>query len=403
MVLQTNDAIRVPGELSPPKRLLLGPGPSEVDPEVLRSLIMPPLGHLDPVMLEIMQQLEEMLRGVFKTQNKVTLALSGTGTAGMEAALANTVEPGDPVVVGVIGYFGDRLCQITERMGGVVMRVEAEWGKPLDVAAMREAITRVRPRVVCAVHAETSTGVCQGLTEIAQAAHEVDALFVVDAVTSLGGQPVRVDEWGIDVCYSGSQKCLGAPSGLSPFTINDRALERAQGRKKPVQSFYLDATLLHRYWDERQYHHTISAPLIYSLHTALRLLHTEGLESRWERHRRNHLAFRAGIEAMGLSFLPDEACSLWPLNAVLVPDGMDETGIRGDLLSKHGIEIGGGLGPLKGKLLRVGLMGYASQQGFVLQLLGALEQVLRARGYSVTTGAGVSGALEAYRGLGAGG
>lgn len=400
MVSQTNNSvsnpIRVPGEVSPPKRLLMGPGPSEVDPEVLRALIMPPLGHLDPALLEIMQQLEEMLRAVFRTRNRVTLALSGTGTSGMEAALANTVEPGDPVVVGVMGYFGERLCDIAGRMGGIVTRVGAEWGKPLDSGAMREAILRVRPRVVCAVHAETSTGVCQAVAEIAQAAHEVDALFVVDAVTSLGGQPVLVDEWDIDVCYSGSQKCLGAPSGLSPFTINDRALERAHRRRKPVQSFYLDATLLSRYWDDRQYHHTISAPLIYSLHTALRLLHTEGLENRWERHRRNHLAFRAGIEAMGLRFLPAEENSLWPLNAVLVPDGMDEVAIRGDLLSKHGIEIGGGLGPLKGKLLRVGLMGYASQQGFVLQLLAALEQVLQAKGHSVITGAGVSAALRAF-------
>lgn len=400
MALQTNSStsnpVKVPGEVSPPKRLLMGPGPSEVDPEVLRALIMPPLGHLDPALLEIMQQLEDMLRGVFRTWNRVTLALSGTGTSGMEAALANTVEPGDPVVVGVMGYFGERLCDIAGRMGGIVTRVDAEWGKPLDVGAMHEAILRVRPRVVCVVHAETSTGVCQDVAEIAKAAHEVDALFVVDAVTSLGGQPVLVDEWDIDVCYSGSQKCLGAPSGLSPFTINDRALERAQHRRKPVQSFYLDATLLSRYWDDRQYHHTISAPLIYSLHTALRLLHTEGLENRWERHRRNHLAFRAGVEALGLSFLPAEENSLWPLNAVLVPDGMDEAAIRGDLLSKHGIEIGGGLGPLKGKLLRAGLMGYASQQGFVLQLLAALEQVLQAKGHSVTTGAGVSAALRAF-------
>ncbi len=383
---------------APPKRLLMGPGPSEVDPEVLRSLIMPPLGHLDPALLRLMQELEEMLRGAFMTRNSLTLAISGTGTAGMEAALANSIEPGDTVAVAVIGYFGDRLCRIAERLGGSVIRVEGDWGKPLDPGRMCDVIRQEKPRVVCAVHAETSTGVCQDLVDMAKAAHYVDALMVVDAVTSLGGQPLLVDEWGIDVCYSGSQKCLGAPSGLSPFTMSERALDRVRRRRTPVQSFYLDATLLQGYWDERQYHHTISAPLIYALHTALRLLHEEGLEKRWERHRRNHLAFRAGIEAMGLRFLPDESWSLWPLNAVLVPDGLDEAAIRTRLLHRHGIEIGGGLGPLKGKLLRVGLMGYASQQGLVLQLLGALEETLRSQGYPVDMGAGVSGALAAYEG-----
>ncbi|MDQ3706038.1 MAG: alanine--glyoxylate aminotransferase family protein [Chloroflexota bacterium] len=387
------DRVTIPPHASPPKRLLMGPGPSEVDPEVLRSLLLPPLGHLDPALLQIMQELEDMLRAVFGTRNQVTLAISGTGTAGMEAALANTVEPGAHVVVGVMGYFGDRLCQIAARLGGVVTRVEGEWGKPLYVEQMWEAIQRVRPGVVCAVHAETSTGVRQDLADIASAAHEVDALFVVDAVTSLGGQPLLVDEWGIDVCYSGSQKCLGAPSGLAPFTINERALERAARRDRPVPTFYLDAALLHRYWDERQYHHTISAPLIYALHTALRLLHTEGLEHRWERHRRSHLAFRAGVEAMGLGFLPDEEWSLWPLNAILLPEGLDELELRSHLLNRHGIEVGGGLGPLKGKLLRVGLMGYGAQQGFVLHLLGALEETLRSFGLSMPAGAGVAAAL----------
>jgi alanine-glyoxylate transaminase / serine-glyoxylate transaminase / serine-pyruvate transaminase len=392
-MLEATGRTTIPSPANPPKRLLMGPGPSEVDPEVLRALLMPPLGHLDPALLQIMQELEDMLRGVFGTRNRVTLAISGTGTAGMEAALANTVEPGAHVVVGVIGYFGDRLCQIAERLGGVVTRVEGEWGKPLYAEQMWEAIQRVRPSVVCAVHAETSTGVRQDLTGIASAAREVDALLVVDAVTSLGGQPLLVDEWGIDVCYSGSQKCLGAPSGLSPFTINDRALERAARRTRPVPSFYLDAALLHRYWGERQYHHTISAPLIYSLHTALRLLHTEGLENRWERHRRSHLAFRAGVEAMGLGLLPDEEWSLWPLNAILLPEGLDELALRSHLLNRHGIEVGGGLGPLKGKLLRVGLMGYGAQEGFVLHLLAALEETLRSFGLSISPGSGVAAAL----------
>jgi alanine-glyoxylate transaminase/serine-glyoxylate transaminase/serine-pyruvate transaminase len=261
---------------------------------------------------------------------------------------------------------------------------------------MCSEIRRLRPRVVCAVHAETSTGVCQPLEEIAKEAREVDALLIVDAVTSLGGQPLEVDAWGIDVCYSGSQKCLGAPSGLSPITFNDRALERIAHRKTPVQSFYLDATLLAKYWEDKAYHHTISAPLIYALHTSLRLLHAEGLEERWRRHQRNHRAFRAGIEAIGLEFLPDEQSSLWPLNAVRVPDNLDEMAIRGALLKDYGIEIGGGLGPLKGRLLRVGLMGYASRQEFVLQLLAALEMILSSMGHRVDAGAGVQAAMQTY-------
>ncbi|HET6262001.1 MAG TPA: aminotransferase class V-fold PLP-dependent enzyme, partial [Chloroflexia bacterium] len=243
MVVENRSASAA-GPTRPPKRLLLGPGPSEVDPEVLASLALPPLGHLDPALLAMMGELQEMLRGVFQTKNRLTLALSGTGTSGMEAALANSIEAGDGVVVGVAGYFGDRMCQIVQRLGGRLTRVDAEWGTALDPQQMREAIKQVRPRVVCAVHAETSTGVCQDLAEIIRAAHEVDALMVVDAVTSLGGQPLRVDEWGIDVCYSGSQKCLGAPSGLAPFTMNERALEKASHRSNPLQTFYLDAVLL---------------------------------------------------------------------------------------------------------------------------------------------------------------
>jgi alanine-glyoxylate transaminase/serine-glyoxylate transaminase/serine-pyruvate transaminase len=384
-------------EMQPPKRLLLGPGPSEVDPRVLQALALPPLGHLDPFLLDMMQVLEERLRGVFQTKNKLTLAISGTGTAGMEAALVNTIEPGDPVVVGVAGYFGERMCQIVERLGGRLTRVDAPWGEALDPEPVREAIRQAHPQVVCVVHAETSTGVRQDLVEIGRAAREVDALFVVDAVTSLGGQPVLVDEWLIDVCYSGSQKCLGAPSGLAPFTMGERAVERLGKRRGPVPSFYLDAALLSKYWDDRQYHHTISAPLIYALNAALRLLQEEGLEQRWHRHQVNHMAFMVGVEAIGFEFLPEDKISLWPLNAVKVPGGLDEAAIRSALLTNHGIEVGGGLGPLKGKLLRVGLMGYGSRQEFVLQLLAALETTLLSMGRPVQVGAGVSKAMEIYR------
>jgi alanine-glyoxylate transaminase/serine-glyoxylate transaminase/serine-pyruvate transaminase len=379
-----------------PKRLLLGPGPSEVDPEVLRALTLPPLGHLDPALLKIMDDLQDLLRRTFHTENNLTLALSGTGTSGMEAALLNTIEPGDQVLVGVMGYFGERMCEIAARAGGVVHRIETEWGTPLDTDALCSQIRKGKPAVVCLVHAETSTGVCQDLAGVGEAAREVDALLVVDAVTSLGGQPLLVDEWKIDVCYSGSQKCLGAPSGLSPITFGERAIERLKARKEPVRSFYLDALLLAKYWQDRQYHHTISAPLIYSLHSALTMLHTEGIEERWNRHRRNHRAFRKGIEAMDLEFLPDSSYSLWPLNAVRVPAGLDEMAIRSTLLNEYGIEIGGGLGPLKGRLLRVGLMGYGSQYEYVLQLLAALEMVLWGMGRRVDAGAGVQGAMQVF-------
>jgi alanine-glyoxylate transaminase/serine-glyoxylate transaminase/serine-pyruvate transaminase len=387
---------QTPAQNTVPKRLLLGPGPSEVDPEVLRTLTMPPLGHLDPALLEMMSDLQERLRGAFRTRNKVTLAISGTGTSGMEAALVNTIEPGDPVLVGVIGYFGERLAEIARRCGAEVHRIEAEWGHMLDPDAVRDAIRETRPKVVCIVHAETSTGVYQDLTGIAEASHSAGALLVVDAVTSLGGQPLEVDKWGIDVCYSGSQKCLGAPSGLAPITFSERAVERIRERMTPVPSFYLDALLLEKYWDDRQYHHTISAPLIYSLHAALGLLHAEGLEARWDRHRHNHDALRAGIEALGLGYLPGEKHSLWPLNAVLVPGGLDEMAIRQALLKEHSIEIGGGLGPLKGKLLRIGLMGYGAQQAFVLQLLASLEIVLWDKGHRADAGAGVQAAMKIY-------
>lgn len=379
-----------------PKRLLLGPGPSEVDPEVLRALILPPLGHLDPALLAIMGELQDQLRGVFKTSNPVTLALSGTGTSGMEAALLNTIEPGDTVLVGVMGYFGERMCEIASRAGATVQRVDAEWGTPVNTDKLRDAIRTHKPRVVALVHAETSTGVVQDLTGIAEVAHEVDALLVVDAVTSLGGQPIIVDEWGIDVCYSGSQKCLGAPSGLAPITFNARALDRIAARKEPIHSFYLDIQLLTKYWQDRQYHHTISAPLIYSLHTALTLLHAETLEARWARHQLNHKAFRKGTSAMGLSFLPQESYSLWPLNAVKLAPNQDEMQIRAALLKDHDIEIGGGLGPLKGKLLRVGLMGYGAQKENVLQLLAALEMVLWTMGHKNDTGAGLQAAMQIY-------
>lgn len=379
-----------------PKRLLLGPGPSEVDPMVLAALNLPPLGHLDPALLGLMATIQERLRMVFRTRNRCTLAVSGTGSAGMEAALLNTVAPGDRVLVGVIGYFGERLCAVATRLGAEVHRVEGEWGRPLDPDRVITAIRATRPQVVALVHAETSTGVLQPLAGLGAAAREAGALLVLDTVTSLGGHPVEVDAWGVDACYSGSQKCLGAPSGLAPLTLSDRALERLRARTPPPGSFYLDANLLLGYWEDHQYHHTISAPLLYTLDAALRQVEAEGLERRWSRHQVQHRAFRAGCAALGLPFLPAVADSLWPLNAVCVPAGLDEARGRAALRDHHNIEIGGGIGTLKGKIWRVGLMGYGARQEFVLALLGAFELMLATHGHAVPAGAGVAAAMAVY-------
>ena len=381
--------------LEPPHRLLMGPGPSPVHPDVLQSLALPPLGHLDPALLEIMDRLQQMLREAFRTKNKFAIALSGTGTAGMEAAFRNAFAPGETVLVGVHGYFGTRMCDMVQRFGGNLARVDAEWGTRLDINKLREAIQQHKPRGVAVVHAETSTGVLQPLEEIIQAAHEVDALVIADTVTSLGGMPVEVDKWGIDICYSGSQKCLGAPSGLSPFTMNERAIERVKQRGGSA-SYYLDEQLLADYWEGRQYHHTISAPLIFAFYTALRMLSEEGLENRWQRHHLQHRAFRAGCEALGLPFLPPEEISLWSLNAVNIPAGLDDIKARTALREHHNIEIGGGMGPLKGKIWRVGLMGYGARQECVLELLGALELMLGTHEHKTETGAGLTAAMGVY-------
>jgi alanine-glyoxylate transaminase/serine-glyoxylate transaminase/serine-pyruvate transaminase len=385
-------------EKIPPRRVLLGPGPSELDPVVLRAMTLPPLGHVDPAMLAILDELKVLLREAFQTDNELTIALSGTGTSGMQAALCNTIESGDPVVIGTIGYFGDRLIQMAERLGAKVTSAKAQWGEPLDLNRLREAVQRVRPRVIGIVHGETSTGIAQNnIAEIGKIAHEVDALLVVDTVASLGGHPIKIDDAEVDVCYSGSQKALGAPSGMAPLTMNERAMDRLRNRKTPVASFYLDALELEKYWKHGQYHHTISAPLVYALHTALRIMQDEGLEQRWERHKQNYHAFRAGVEAMGLGILSAPEHSLWTVAGVSLPDHIDAAAVQHALLKDHGIEVAGGLGPFKGKLLRVGLMGYGSQQRLVLQLLAALEAALRSQGHKIESGVGLSKALECWR------
>lgn len=377
-----------PPALDPGARILLGPGPSDVPPRILRALATPLVGHLDPYFLQLMDRLQALLRRLFRTENTMTLPMSGTGSAGMETCLVNLLEPGDRVVVGINGYFGGRLAEIASRCGAEVERVEAPWGEILPPAAMIEAIERTRPRLVALVHAETSTGVLQPVEEIAAAARRADALVVVDCVTSLGGCPVEIDAWGIDAAYSGTQKCLSCPPGLSPVTFGERAMARLKARRHKVQSWYLDLSLLAGYWGgERAYHHTAPITMNYALYEALRMTFEEGLEARFARHRRHHLALVAGLEALGMELAAQAGHRLWMLNAIRVPPGIDEAAVRRQLLSAHGIEIGAGLGPLKGKIWRVGLMGTSSTANHVLLLLAALESALHQAGAEVGTGA----------------
>lgn len=383
------------GQMSIPPRLLLGPGPCNVHPRVLQAAGAPLLGHLDPVFLGVMNDVQEGLRYAFQTNNPLTLAVPGTGSAGMEAALCSLIEPGDRVLVGVCGYFGERLAEVAERCGATVARVAGEWGRPLDPEALRRACAEHQPKVVAAVHAETSTGVLQPVEPLVAAAHEHGALLVLDTVTSLGGCPVAIDDWGVDAAYSGSQKCLGALPGVAPVTLSERAAARVRGRQRPVQSYYLDMPLLGRYWSaERMYHHTAAVTLVYALREALRMLIEEGLEARWQRHRRVSDAFRAGVQAMGLALLVPEGQHLPQLVTVRVPEGADDALVRKALLADWNIEIGGGLGPLKGKVWRIGLMGASCTLANVVTLLSALGQTLRRAGASVDVGAGVAAALQ---------
>jgi len=388
----------IPGEFAPPVRLLLGPGPSEVHPRVLRAMSAPLVGHLDPVFIAMMEEVKALLRFVFATENTLTFPVSGTGSAGMEACIVNLVEPGDEVVVGVNGVFGTRMADVVERAGGVAVRVEAPWGRVVRPEQV-EAVLRNcrRPKLVALVHAETSTGAWQPLADAARLAHEHGALFLADCVTSLAGAPVEIDRWGIDAAYSGTQKCLSCPPGLAPLTFGPRALEALQKRKTHVQSWYLDLTLLERYWgEERVYHHTAPISMNYALLEALRLVAEEGLPARFARHRLNHAALAAGLAALGLELAAEEGHRLPMLNAVTVPEGVDEARVRGQLLAGHGIEIGGGLGPMKGRVWRIGLMGESSQRVHVLAVLAALEEALRAERRLPAPGAVVAAAQAVY-------
>jgi alanine-glyoxylate transaminase/serine-glyoxylate transaminase/serine-pyruvate transaminase len=371
----------------PPRRVLLGPGPSPVEDRVLAAMAAPVLGHLDPLFLRCMDDIQEMLRYAFETENRVTVPISATGSAGMEAALVNIIEQGDEVVVCIHGVFGERMLDIVERAGGKAVIVRADWGRAIARKDIEAALESSKPRALAIVHAETSTGVLQDLTGLAELVHARGALLVVDAVTSLGGHPVGVDRNGIDVCYSGTQKCLGAPPGLAPITFSERALERIRARKSKVQSWYLDITMVEKYWgSDRTYHHTAPISMNYALREALRILCEEGLEARWRRHELNHRALVAGVEAMGLEMNVAREHRLWSLNAVRVPEGVDDARVRGRLLNDSNIEIGGGLGPLKGKIWRIGLMGSGSSRENVLLVLDALHSALSAEGFSCESG-----------------
>jgi alanine-glyoxylate transaminase/serine-glyoxylate transaminase/serine-pyruvate transaminase len=360
----------------------MGPGPSPVEERVLAAMAAPLLGHLDPLFLRCMDDIQSLLRHVFETENRVTIPISGTGSAGMEAAFVNCIEPGDQVVVCINGVFGERMREIIERSGGKTVEVRADWGTPIEREKIEEALGSCQPRALALVHAETSTGVLQDLSGLGNMAHRHGALFIVDAVTSLGGHPVGVDRNRIDVCYSGTQKCLGAPPGLAPITFSDRALGRIRARRSKVQSWYLDITMVERYWGEdRTYHHTAPISMNYALREALRIVYEEGLEARWQRHRQNHLALVAGLEAMGLEMSVAPENRLWSLNAVRVPEGVEDARVRSRLLNDFNIEIGGGLGPLKGRIWRIGLMGAGSTHENVQTVLDSLRRALDAEGF----------------------
>ena len=357
----------------------------------MRALAAPVLSHLDPDFVPMLDDVRMSLQRVFRADDKaLTIATSGTGTSSMEAAVANTIKDGTKAIVIVTGYFGDRLAQMFERYGATVRRVDVEWGRAVDPQALRDELKNGAVDVIGMVHAETSTGVRNPVKELAAIAREAGALTVVDTVTSLGGHDVDLAGWGVDVAYSCSQKCIGAPSGMSPIAVSGAA----RARLVPCRSFYLDLKLLEDYWVGRKYHHTLSTSLVYALREALLMVEEEGLEQRWARHEKHHQALAAGVEAMGLSLVPPPAERLWTLNAVRAPQGVDEASVRKTLLRTFNLEVGAGLGALAGKIWRVGLMGASSTPQTVLQFMAALEGALTANGYQPPPGAGVAAAAK---------
>lgn len=359
-------------------RILLGPGPSSVSPRVLEALARPPIGYLDPDLFEALAEIQVSLREVFGTRNAFTIATTGTGMAGMESCFANLVEPGDRVLVGIHGFFGGRMAEIAERFGAEVTRVECEWGDPLDIERLSDAAKQLGDiKIVACVHAETSTGVRQPLEPVAALARRHNALFVADTVTSLGGIPVEADKVGIDAAYSGTQKCMGCPPGLSPITVSDRAMQVAKARKSRVVSWYQDWSLIEKYWGvDHLYHHTVPGNLLMGFREALRQIAEEGLESRFQRHRDVSAVLMDGLAERGIEPFAADGYRLPTLNSVRVPEGADDIAIRGRLLREYGLEIGGGLGALKGKVWRIGTMGESATIRNVTLLLGALDRLL---------------------------
>jgi alanine-glyoxylate transaminase/serine-glyoxylate transaminase/serine-pyruvate transaminase len=387
----------LPKTISPPRRILLGPGPSDVPARVLAALAAPTVGHLDPYYLGIMDEMQSMLRAVFRTENKMTFAVSGTGSAGQEACVVNLVEPGERVLVCTYGVFGGRLADMAGRAGGDVTQIERPWGEVFSVDEVKQALARVEPRIVAIVLAETSTGAWQPIEQIAAAVRDAGAMLILDTVTALGGIPVEVDRWQVDAVYSGTQKCLSCPPGLAPVTFSPRAVEKILARREKPRSWYLDVSLLAKYWGgERVYHHTAPINMTYGLHEALRLVLEEGLDQCFARHRRNHEALKAGLATLGIDYATQPGHALPQLNAVRIPDGVDDVAVRKALLERFGIEIGAGLGAFKGKVWRIGLMGYSSRDSNVLALLAALEELLGEQGQQVERDSAVAAAEAVY-------
>jgi alanine-glyoxylate transaminase / serine-glyoxylate transaminase / serine-pyruvate transaminase len=386
----------LPGSVNPPSRMLLGPGPSAIFPQVLEALSRPTVGHLDPFYLQSMNEMQSMLRQVFRTQNEMTFAVSGTGSAGMEACVVNLIEPGDSMLVCVNGVFGARMADVAQRAGAQVTIVERPWGTVFTPDDLKQHLAN-KPKVVGIVMAETSTGAWQPIEEISKLVHDAGALLVVDAVTSLGGVPVEVDGWNIDAIYSGTQKCLSCPPGLSPVSFNKTCVDKILARKTKVQSWYLDVSLLANYWGQnRVYHHTGPINMTYALHEALRQVLHEGLENCFARHLLNHQALKAGLAAIGISYATQEGFQLPQLNAVNIPAGVDDATVRSGLLNRFHIEIGAGLGAFKGKVWRIGLMGYGSRPQSVLFFLSALEQLLIEQNYKFASGSSIAAANTVY-------
>jgi alanine-glyoxylate transaminase / serine-glyoxylate transaminase / serine-pyruvate transaminase len=390
--------MNLPGQLNLSPRLLLGPGPGDVHPRVLGAMTVPMLGYLDPQFVQIMDETQGMLRAVFQTENTLTFPVSATGMAGMETCVVNLIEPGDRMIVCSNGFFGQRMAEVAGRAGAQVTLLERPWGEVFDLNQVRDVLTKVRPKVLGIVHAETSTGAWQPVAELGKLCHEFDTLLILDTVTSLGCVEVALDAWEVDAAYSCSQKGLSCPPGLGPVSFSARAVATVGKRKTKVQSWYLDITLLQRYWlgEERIYHHTAPASLIYALREGLRLVLEEGLQPRWQRHGLNHRALKAGLAALGLGYTAAAGHQLPQLNAVRIPDGVNDLAVRKQLLTEFGIEIGGGLGEFKGKVWRIGLMGHNSRPNNVLLFLGALEQCLLMQGLKVTPGSGVAAANRVY-------